>query len=133
MKYLADSTWVIDLLSGQAAAVGLYPTLLQEGLAVSIVTYMELWEGVYTNRDPRRAAQGLRNFLAGAGDGSRNASATRGCRMTRWVWWNAPPASSDSTPGRHHPRPAKSKVPLSVRSQSRSWRAWEASTSSLGT
>lgn len=63
MKHLTDATFVIDVLHGRPAALALQPRLLQEGLALSIITYMELWEGVETNRDPRQAALVLRQFL----------------------------------------------------------------------
>jgi predicted nucleic acid-binding protein len=63
MTYLTDSTFVIDSFTGQSFAVALLPTLLRDGLALSIVTYMELWEGAYGDRDPSAAAWRLRTFL----------------------------------------------------------------------
>ena len=63
MSYLADATYVIDFLRGQAHARTVYPTLIQGGLALSIVSHMELWEGVYGDRDPQGAALRLRTFL----------------------------------------------------------------------
>ncbi len=64
MTYLSDATWVIDLLAGQQAAVALHPTLVRAGLALSIITYTELWEGVlFTRRDQRVVERGLREFL----------------------------------------------------------------------
>lgn len=41
----------------------MYPSLIWGGLALSIVTHMELWEGVYGDRDPQAAARRLRTFL----------------------------------------------------------------------
>jgi predicted nucleic acid-binding protein len=64
MTYLTDATWVIDFLAGQPTAVALHPALVRAGLALSVVTYTELWEGVlFTRRDRRAAARGLREFL----------------------------------------------------------------------
>ena len=63
MTYQADATFIIDVLSGQPSAAARYPTLLPDGLALSILTYMELWEGVYMGRDPERAGRHLRQFL----------------------------------------------------------------------
>ena len=64
MTYLADTTWVIDFLTDQPAAVALHPTLVRDGLALSVITYTELWEGVlFTRRDRRAAERGLREFL----------------------------------------------------------------------
>lgn len=42
-----------------------YARLQLEGVALSILTAMELWEGVERNRDPRQAARVLREFLRG--------------------------------------------------------------------
>ena len=63
MTHLTDSAFVIDFFGGQAAAVTLMPTLLAHGLGRSIISYMELWEGVEANGDPERAARQLRRFL----------------------------------------------------------------------
>lgn len=63
MRYLTDSTFVIDCLTRQPHARQHLPTLLREGLAVSIISHMELWEGVYGSRDPKRAGRELRQFL----------------------------------------------------------------------
>jgi predicted nucleic acid-binding protein len=64
MSYLTDATYVIDFLRGQRYAGAVYPRLIADGLALSIVTHMELWEGVYGDRDPRAAERRLRTFLA---------------------------------------------------------------------
>ena len=63
MKHLTDSTFVIDSLTHQPDAHRLLPRLLREGLALSFVSHMELWDGVYGSRDPKRAARELRAFL----------------------------------------------------------------------
>jgi predicted nucleic acid-binding protein len=65
MKYLTDATWAVDYLAGVPTAVSLQPTLAQDGLGLSIITYTELWEGVlFTQRDPKAASRGLREFLS---------------------------------------------------------------------
>jgi predicted nucleic acid-binding protein len=63
MNYLTDATYMVDFLRGQAYARTIYPTLIQDGLALSIVTHMELWDGVYGDRDPHAAEQRLHTFL----------------------------------------------------------------------
>jgi predicted nucleic acid-binding protein len=63
MTYLTDSTYVIHFLRGQAYARMVYPTLIRDGLALSIITHMEVWEGVYAARDPRGAERLLQAFL----------------------------------------------------------------------
>jgi predicted nucleic acid-binding protein len=65
MTYLVDSTFVIDSLTARPYAASLLPTLLQDGIAVSSITHMELWEGVYGDRDPAAGEQRLRTFLRG--------------------------------------------------------------------
>jgi predicted nucleic acid-binding protein len=63
MTYLTDATFAIDCLTQQPFTRSLLPTLLREGLALSFIAHMELWDGVYGSRDPKRAARELRAFL----------------------------------------------------------------------
>ena len=42
MKYLTDSTFIIDALTHQPYTRTVLPTLLREGLAVSFIVHMEL-------------------------------------------------------------------------------------------
>lgn len=65
MSYLIDTTFAIDLLTNQPDARNLLPALRPDGFALTIFSYMELWEGVVTNRDPRAAARVLQTFLSG--------------------------------------------------------------------
>ena len=46
MPYLIDSDWVIDFLAQESKALQLLEQLAQEGIAISIVTYMEVYQGV---------------------------------------------------------------------------------------
>lgn len=63
MKYLLDADWSIDYLSGIRAARALFPILLKDGVAVSVVTQIELYTGAYGAPDPDRALRELRTFL----------------------------------------------------------------------
>ncbi len=63
MTYLVDSDWVADYLKGRSPAVRLLNSLATEGLAVSIVTYAEVLEGVYFGDDPMGYEAVLRRFL----------------------------------------------------------------------
>jgi tRNA(fMet)-specific endonuclease VapC len=65
MKYLVDSDWVIDYLVGKQQAVVLLSTLAKEGIAVSLITLGEIYEGIYYGRDPQRSEEGFRKFLRG--------------------------------------------------------------------
>jgi tRNA(fMet)-specific endonuclease VapC len=65
MKYLVDSDWVVDYLVGRQAAVVLLSTIAEEGIAVSLITYGEIYEGIYYGRDPQKSEEGFRKFLRG--------------------------------------------------------------------
>ncbi len=63
MKYLIDTDWVADWLAGKPAAVDLLTPLADQGLAISIITFGEIYEGIYFATDPAKAEAGFRNFL----------------------------------------------------------------------
>lgn len=52
MKYLGDADFLIDYLHGLPAISRLMPGFLAEGLSVSALTPIELYEGAYFSRDP---------------------------------------------------------------------------------
>ncbi|HEY7032349.1 MAG TPA: type II toxin-antitoxin system VapC family toxin [Thermomicrobiales bacterium] len=58
MIYLIDSDWIIDHLAGRPDAVALLQRLAGDGFAISIVTYVEAYAGIYGGRDPA-ASEGL--------------------------------------------------------------------------
>lgn len=51
MNYLADTDWVVDYLKGRATAVAFINGLLPLGLAISAMTFGELYEGIYYGRN----------------------------------------------------------------------------------
>src|SRR6266516_363251 len=63
MTYLVDTDWVADWLSGRSQALPLLSSLRTDGLAISLITYGEIYEGVYFGRDPKGHEQGFRQFL----------------------------------------------------------------------
>jgi predicted nucleic acid-binding protein len=63
MTYLVDSDWVVDFLDGRSSAVRLLSTLRSDGLAISLMTYGEIDEGILYGRDPRASEQTFRQFL----------------------------------------------------------------------
>lgn len=65
MKYAMDASSVVDLLNGQPEIVALQASLLADGLALSILVYMEVLDGVYHGRDPKAALAGFNAFLRG--------------------------------------------------------------------
>jgi tRNA(fMet)-specific endonuclease VapC len=64
-RYLLDTDWIVDVLKGQDTAIQTLLELVPAGLAVSIITYGELYEGAYYARNPEAALAGLEAFLEG--------------------------------------------------------------------
>ncbi len=65
--YLLDTDWVVDVLNGQVTATQTLVDLAPDGLALSVISYGELYEGAYFSRDPQTALEVLRTFLEGKG------------------------------------------------------------------
>lgn len=65
MPYLIDSDVLISQREGEPDTLALLERLAPEGLAISIVTYMEVYQGTLRNPDPERARAGLTTFLFG--------------------------------------------------------------------
>lgn len=63
MTYLVDSDYVADYLKGRAPATTLLDRLFSEGIAVSMVTYAEVYEGIYYGQHRATSERGLRCFL----------------------------------------------------------------------
>ncbi|HTE86076.1 MAG TPA: type II toxin-antitoxin system VapC family toxin [Dehalococcoidia bacterium] len=63
MTYVVDSDWVADWLAGRPQATRLLTDLSTDGIAISLVTYGEIYEGIYYGHGPIRAAQVFRQFL----------------------------------------------------------------------
>ena len=63
MKYLVDTDWVADWLNGRPEAVELLSALREDGLAISLITYGEIYDGIYYGRDPNRSEGIFRSFL----------------------------------------------------------------------
>ena len=59
MSYLLDTDWLIDYLGGREPARVLVESLLPSGLAISVITYAEFYEGVV---DSPRGAEHLRKL-----------------------------------------------------------------------
>ncbi len=63
MRYLIDTDWVADYLTGRQEALGLFSGFRRDEIAISLMTLGEIYEGVYYSRDPKGSQQALRNFL----------------------------------------------------------------------
>jgi len=64
MKYLIDTDWVINHLKGEERVVRKLEELAPEGMAMSVISLAEIYEGVYYSRDPAKSRQLLKEFLA---------------------------------------------------------------------
>ncbi len=65
MKYLVDTDWIVDVLHDQPDATQTLLDLTPHGLAISVISYGELYEGAYYARDAQTAFAGLAAFLEG--------------------------------------------------------------------
>jgi tRNA(fMet)-specific endonuclease VapC len=65
MPYLVDSNIVIDNLLDVPSASTLLEQLALEGIAISIVTYMEAFQGVEQSSDLRKTREKFHAFLTG--------------------------------------------------------------------
>ena len=64
-SYLVDTDWVIDHFNRVEAVTRRLRELQPDGLALSIITVAELWEGVHFSRDPGGSLFTLEGFLRG--------------------------------------------------------------------
>ena len=65
MNYLVDSDWIIDALAGITSAVSALEQHSEEVLAVSIVSFGELFDGAFGLPDPAEHITSYRRFLSG--------------------------------------------------------------------
>lgn len=64
-RYLVDTDWIIHWLNGHPAIGRRLEALRPEGLALSVISLAELYEGVYYSRDPQGNERQLHDVLAG--------------------------------------------------------------------
>jgi len=60
-----DTDWVIDYLNDKEPVASKVEELKEEGIAVSIISLAELYEGVYYSRNPKASEKKLLGFLSG--------------------------------------------------------------------
>jgi tRNA(fMet)-specific endonuclease VapC len=63
MTYLLDTDYVVDYLKGQRNAAALLDPLVPAGLAISIITVAEVYEGIYYGQNQAQHEAGFRHFL----------------------------------------------------------------------
>src|SRR6266480_3084697 len=65
LSYLVDTDWAIHYLNGHAEIARKLGELCEQGLALSVISLSELYEGVLYSRDPAWNEQQLQHFLMG--------------------------------------------------------------------
>jgi tRNA(fMet)-specific endonuclease VapC len=63
ITYLIDTDWIINYLCGQEQTVKRLKELRPYGIAVSVISLAELYEGVYHSKNPQNSQSGLDSFL----------------------------------------------------------------------
>jgi predicted nucleic acid-binding protein len=61
--YLVDTDWIIQALRGDGIATQILINLAPTGLAISLITYGELYQGAYYAHDPQRMLVALDAIL----------------------------------------------------------------------
>ena len=64
MLYLIDTDWVINWLHGVQRVINRVEQLRPDGIAISVISIAELYDGVFGGTDPTRKEQELLDFLA---------------------------------------------------------------------
>src|SRR5438046_5281289 len=62
-SYLVETDWAIDYLNGQERTRKRLEELGETGLAFSIISLAEVYEGILYSNDPEKNERGLQNFL----------------------------------------------------------------------
>ena len=65
LSYLIDTDWIIHYLNGNSGMVEKIGSLEKEGLAASVISVAELYEGIYYSTNPAGNEKALNDFLSG--------------------------------------------------------------------
>ncbi len=65
MKYLLDTDWIIDHFSGRKKVTRKLIKFAEEGMAVSIISVAELYEGIHGSKDYENSLKTMEDFLKG--------------------------------------------------------------------
>lgn len=64
MPYILDTDWIINALAGKHHATAVIGRLAPQGLAVSVITLGEIYEGAFKYANPQAHLTAFRQFLA---------------------------------------------------------------------
>ena len=65
MKYLLDTDWIIHWLKGNQVVVGRVKELEEDGLAISMISIAEIYEGIFGSKNPKKHEEDFKEFLTG--------------------------------------------------------------------
>ena len=65
MEYLVDTDWVIHYLHGRQSVRERIDQLAHSGIAISVITLAEVYQGVFYSRDPEGNERQFLRFIAG--------------------------------------------------------------------
>lgn len=65
MRYLIDTDWIIEHLKGNERITKFMKEKFEDGLTISVVSLAELYDGVYSSKDPKKHESALRDFVSG--------------------------------------------------------------------
>ncbi len=63
MTYLVDTDYVADYLKGRSHVLPLFKRLVPEGIGISIITFAEVYEGIYYGQQRSHYEKSWRVFL----------------------------------------------------------------------
>jgi tRNA(fMet)-specific endonuclease VapC len=63
MKYLVDTDRVIDYWKGDKGAKAMLLSSAPDRVAISLITYGEIYEGIFFGNDPKRHEKDFLKFL----------------------------------------------------------------------
>jgi tRNA(fMet)-specific endonuclease VapC len=66
MTYLVDTDYVADFLKGYQSATTILERLIVEGIGISIITFAEVYEGIYYGQNRAVHEQGFHRFVSTA-------------------------------------------------------------------
>lgn len=65
MKFLMDTDWIIHYLNGKQIYVEKVKNLKPDGLGISIISFCEIFEGIFGSKEPQKHETGFKEFLSG--------------------------------------------------------------------
>lgn len=63
MTYLVDTDLIASYLNGYKKAVTLLDSLADQGITISLITFGEIYEGIYFSKNPKTAEQAFLRLL----------------------------------------------------------------------